>query len=260
MMGEPIEYTKAGHIATLRMNRPDAMNAINLRMIEQFDAALTTAAADQDVRVLILTGVANAFCVGADIKELKNWDVDPTLRDRFYSLAPVMFRKLEEFPRPVIAAVNGVAIAGGFELCCYADIVIAVEDARIGDGHANFVGFGPVSAVLAPYLMPRKKAAELLFTGDIWTAAELADAGFVNWVVPSGELEATVAAMAGKIASKQPIALAAAKALMRRAGSVDNALLLSHAFESAQRIFTTRDFAEGLKAFEEKRPAIFEGR
>lgn len=259
-MGGPIDYVKEGHVATIRMNRPEAMNAINLDMIERFDAVLTEAAADHDVRVLILTGVGNAFCVGADIKQLKCWEIDPSLRERFYALAPAMFRKLEEFPRPVIAAVNGVAVAGGFELCCYADIVIAAEGVKMGDGHANFVGFGPVSAVLAPYLMSRKKAAELLFTGDVWTARELADAGFVNHVVPAEQLAGTVRKMAEKIASKQPIALAAAKSLMRRAGSIDNGLLLSHAFESAQRIFTTRDFAEGLKAFEEKRSPRFEGR
>lgn len=259
-MDNPIQSMKSGHVVTIRMNRPRALNAINLAMIEMIDAALIDAARDPDVRVLVITGADTAFCVGADIRELGQWQHDPSLRERFYTLAPEMFRKLRDFPHPVIAAVNGLTVAGGFELGCYADLIIAAEDAMIGDGHANFVGFGPVSAVLGPLMMPGKKVAELLFTGDLWTARDMAEAGFVNRVVPRADLMDAVQEIAQKIASKQPLALTAAKALLRKAGSGDSATLLADAFESAQRIFETEDFAEGLKAFEEKRRPVFKGR
>jgi enoyl-CoA hydratase/carnithine racemase len=179
-----ILYEKCGHVATITMNRPEALNAITVDMIESFADALFVAEADNTVRALILTGAGRVFCVGADIRQLKLWREGPNLRERFSTRAPAMFLQLAQFPRPIIAAVNGVAAAGGFELCCCADLVIAAEDAMIGDAHANFVGFGPISAVLASQVMPQKLASELLLTGDMWSSRRLEQAGFVNRVVP----------------------------------------------------------------------------
>src|ERR1700675_4318074 len=257
---QPVLYEKDGHIATITMNRPEEMNAINVEMIDAFVVHLIEATRDADIRVLIVTGVGRAFCVGADIRQLKKWEQDESLRERFYTAAPRLFRLLEEFPHPVIAAVNGVAAAGGVELCCYADLVVAADDAKIGDAHANFVGFGPISAVVAPYLFPRKIVAELLLTGDMWTAADMKTVGFVNRVVPAGEALQAARALAEQIAVKPPLAMSAAKGLMRRAGLVDRGELLSQAFASAQHNFATQDFAEGLRAFAEKRPPVYVGK
>jgi enoyl-CoA hydratase/carnithine racemase len=229
-------------------------------MIVGFSHALRRAIADEDVRALIITGAGRAFCVGADVKQLAKWQHDVTLRDRFYTEAPTMFRLLEEFSHPIIAAVNGIAAAGGFELCCCADLVVAADDALIGDGHANYVGFGPVSCVKAPSLLPSKTVNELLLTGDLWPAGKLAELGFVNSVVPADGVLARANEYAAKIASKPPKAIATARWLMRRARSADSPTLLSEAFEKAKANFLTEDFLEGVRAFQEKRLPCYQGR
>jgi enoyl-CoA hydratase/carnithine racemase len=259
-MSEAIVYATRGHVATITMNRPEARNAITVEMIEAFSAALSAAAADHDVRVLILTGAGRAFCVGADLRQLSRWKAEPGLRERFCAQAADMFALLAQFPRPVIAAVNGTAAAGGFELCCFADLVIAADDAMIGDAHANFVGFGPVSAVMAATVLPPKLAHELLYTGEMWPARRLVDAGFVNRVVPADQVVATANELASAIAGKPPLASMHAKELLRRSRHQDAITLLPDAFERARRIFESRDFAEGLAAFGEKRPPNFTGR
>jgi len=258
-MSEVILYRKEGHVATITLNRPEALNAITVEMIEELTAVLSVAGGDEEIRVLLLTGSGRAFCVGADILQLKRWTEDSRLRERFRLGAPEMFRLLQEFRRPIIAAVNGVAAAGGFELCCLADIVVAVEEAMIGDAHANYVGFGPVSAVMAARMMPRKLACELLFTGEMWSARRLELAGFVNRVVPSDQLMAVANRLAERIASKPPLALAAAKGLMRQLDQLEPRALLAEAFACAERMFESEDFGEGLRAFEEHRPPAFKG-
>jgi enoyl-CoA hydratase/carnithine racemase len=139
-------------------------------------------------------------------------------------------------------------------------MVVAAEGAMMGDGHANYVGFGPVSAVMAARMLPRKLACELLFTGEMWPARRLELAGFVNRVVPSDQLLTCVIGLAERIASKPPLALAAAKALMRRLDEVEPEVLLAEAFGRAGQMFESDDFAEGLRAFAENRLPAYQGR
>jgi enoyl-CoA hydratase len=258
-MSEIILYRKKGHVATITLNRPEALNAITVEMIEELTAVLTVAGGDEEVRALVLTGAGRAFCVGADILQLKRWSEHSRLRERFRIGAAEMFRLLHGFRRPVIAALNGVTAAGGFELCCLADLVIAAEGAMVGDAHANYVGFGPMSAVMAARMLPRKLACELMFTGEMWPARKLELAGFVNRVVPPDQLMAVTIELADRIAAKPPLALAAVKDLMRRMDELEPGPLLAEAFRRAEEVFETRDFTEGLRAFEENRAPQFKG-
>lgn len=255
---ETIIYEKKGHIAILTLNRPEKLNAMNSQLSIDVADALHDTEKDKDVIALILTGAGRGFCAGADLTEVKAAAENEEIRRKRES-APSILEELNRFPKPVVAAVNGVATAGGFELILYSDIVVAADTARIGDAHANFVGIGPAATTLAPYRMNRKKAAELLLTGDIWPAVELEKAGLVNHVVPADKLLEKAEEIANKIASHMPLAMVAAKNIMNRAGLVDPDTLWAYVGEVVHRIAQTEDFMEGMRAFAEKRTPVYKG-
>jgi enoyl-CoA hydratase len=254
---ETIIYEKKDHVAVVTLNRPERLNAINAQMSIDMADALADAESDKSINVLILTGAGRGFCAGADLTEVRarSEGKETTRRAR----VPSAVELIKNFPKPVIAAVNGVAAAGGFEMILCSDIVVASDTAHIGDAHANFVGIGPWSTTMASYKMTRTKAAELLLTGDIWPASELEKAGLVNYVVPADKLMEKAMEIAGKIASHMPLAMAAAKDIIKRAGLTDPVTLMAYAGEVVQRIGKTEDFAEGMKAFAEKRKPVYKG-
>jgi enoyl-CoA hydratase len=256
---ETILYDKKGHVATITLNRPEKLNAMSIQL--SYDCADAFGDAEKDVNIiaLILTGTGRGFCAGADLSEVKMATEDPEMAKK-RKTAPRLLEVMAGFRKPVIAAVNGVATAGGFELILYSDLVVASETARIGDAHANFVGIGPAATTIAPYKMNRMKAAELLLTGDIWPAIELEKAGLVNYVVPADKLMAKAEELANKIASHMPLAMVAAKDIMNRAGLSDPATLWAYVNEVEERISKTEDFKEGMRAFAEKRTPNFKGK
>ena len=255
---ETILYDKKGHVAKITLNRPEKLNAMNSQLSYDVADALADAEKDKNIIALILTGAGRGFCAGADLGEVKLAQENPEIAKKREN-APRLLELLNVFPKPVVAAVNGVATAGGFELILYSDIVVAADTARIGDAHANFVGIGPAATTLAPYRMNRKKANELLLTGDIWPAVELEKAGLVNHVVPADKLMEKAEEIANKIASHMPLAMIAAKDIMNRAGLSDPDTLWAYVNEVCQRISKTEDFTEGMKAFAEKRTPVFKG-
>jgi enoyl-CoA hydratase/carnithine racemase len=250
-----------GPIARLTLNRLQAMNALNVATLVELERRLAEISNNNEIRVVVLTGNGNAFCAGADLKEvLAGAQLGPGESD-FLDRANVVFGALRDFPKPVIAALNGVTMAGGLELAMCADVVVAAESATIADAHANFGVYpGAGGAAILPRLIPLNMAMYLLLTGKSLSAAEMKACGLVSEVHPDEGLADAALALARHIAKKSPIALRRMKEVARASAdkSRDNALL--HEQVMLRRHMRSFDFQEGLRAFAEKRAPQFQGR
>ena len=234
---------------------------MNLAVLAELDLRLTEIAVDEEVRVLVLTGAGAAFCAGADLKEvLAGQKLGPGEAD-FLDRANQVFGRLRNFPKPVIAALNGVTMAGGLELAMCADLVVAAESATIADAHANFGVFpGAGGAAVLPRLIPLNMAMYLLLTGKSLSSTEMKACGFVCEVHPDAGFADAVQQLAKHIARKSPIALRRMKEVARASAdkSRDDALL--HEQVMLRQHMRTFDFQEGLQAFAEKRAPRFQDR
>lgn len=249
-------------VATLTLNRPEAMNAITQRMKDELGAALDAVAAEDDARVLVVTGSGEkAFCAGADIKERAG--SDPTPAEFFFRQQAThrLFTRLEQFSKPVIAALNGVAFGGGAEIALCADLRVAVEHARFGltELSLGVIPAGGGTQRLARLVGPAK-AKELLFTATRLSAAEALALGLVNRVVPAGRLEDEVRTLARTLARMPPLALRFAKQAVDKGLQADLQTALDFELYAAAILFDTEDRREGMRAFIEKRAPRFKGR
>ena len=250
----------ADGIAVVTVNRPAALNALNVEVLEELAAAFATLQKNESVACVILTGSgAKAFVAGADIAAMQPLDAVSAVH--FARLGHTVFNVIEKFPKPVIAAVNGFALGGGCELAMACDIRIAAENARFGQPEVNLgviPGFG--GTLRLTRLIGKGRAKELIFTGDMVDAQEAYRIGLANKVVAAEELLAVARSMAAKIAAKGPVAVRFAKE------AVDNGLEMD--LDRAGRFeadlfglcFATADQKEGMQAFLDKRPAKFVGR
>ncbi|MBP1707327.1 MAG: short chain enoyl-CoA hydratase [Chloroflexi bacterium] len=256
------EKNKNG-VATITINRPQKMNSLSLPLLRELGDAMNDAENSRDVRVIILTGTGKAFCAGADLGDVNDRNtangLDKEAEAEFHRTAGATFARIENCTKPLIAAVNGYAIAGGFEICLWCDIIIASEDARIGDGHATYILMGPISTNLLPRQIGYKKTMELLLTGDLWPARELEKAGFVNKVVPADKLMETANELAAKIAEKSPLGSKYTKAIVKQAVSAPVDVVNAYAFSVLTLLGLSKDRAEGVKAFAEKRKPRYTG-
>ena len=254
-----IEYTKEGRIAIFRINRPEAMGALNIEGMKQLTRAFMDFRDDDALWVGILTGTGEkAFSAGVDVKEFLPF-VRETKHTKWQRPAGIL-RGLDLW-KPLIAACNGLTLGGGLEMCLACDIMIASENAKFGLPEVR-VGIipGGGGTQRLPRIIPRRLAAEMLFTGKTIDAREAYRIGLVNKVVSPGELMAEAKKMAESICEAAPLAVRYAKELMiRGAGlSLEEGLRLEDDIEST--LMTTEDFKEAVTAFAEKRKPDFKGK
>jgi len=259
---ETIIYEKKNRVAKITLNRPEAMNAITRTMFLEIGQALDDAEQDNSISVIVLTGSGKSFCAGVDLKfateELK------TLQDQqdLFRLGNKMaLEKIEGLSKPVIAAIHGYCLAGGFEMMMAADLVIADENAKIGDQHINFGLFGGGGCVYRlALLVGMRKAKEIVLMGKRLSGKEAEQLGLINLAVPADKLESAVDEMAAELANKSPVAIKLSKWYINRVSMPDADTRLELAIMYSLIDSTSEDKEEGMKAFIEKRKPVFKGR
>jgi len=259
-----LRLERQGPTARITLNRPAAMNALSGPLCEELARALGQVERDPGVRVVVLTGAGRAFCAGADLKGVFDaTGSEPQADDpmsAFLEQVAGMIDRLRVLPKPTIAAINGLTMAGGLELAMACDLIVAAAGARIGDAHANYGVFpGAGGAAVLPRRIGPTAAKYLLFTGDTMAAAELVPLGLVNRVVPDDHLLAEVDKLAAHIGTKSPLVLRRMKQAV--ADSLEQpqstALRMERLVLEAHR--HSHDIREGLAAFVGKRTPDFKG-
>jgi len=254
-MSDVVHYELRDQIAWLTIDRPDARNALNQPVRQGLFDGVRRFNADHDAKVLVLTGAGDlAFCAGADLKEMSEDGLQVPPPD----FIPQFGRNIE-VAKPTIAAVNGVAYAGGFLLAQTCDLCVAAENARFAISEAK-VGRGAPWAVPLPWLIPPRVAMEMLLTGDPIDAHRAYEVGLVNSVVPAAELQQATQLLAERVASNAPLSVLAAKQMVRLIAEHP----LGEAFAESDRIWRSallsEDAQEGPAAFREGRQPQWKGR
>jgi enoyl-CoA hydratase len=258
-----------GTIATIRLNRPERMNAVIEEMYDEIHDALERASADPGIRCLILTGTVNrrdgvekqAFCAGADLKEHAAGKRSVNARRRYIRLAHKTGRTIHDLPKPVIAAVNGPARGAGTEMALCCDLLLMAEEATLAlpeVGLGTFVGGGATH--LLPRLIGLSKAKELIYTGRVVDGKEAVELGMALACYPVARLMDEARTLAREIAGKAPISIAFAKRLLQRSPGLDYATAVDQETEAILTCMESEDWKEGIRAYVEKRKPRFLGR
>jgi enoyl-CoA hydratase/carnithine racemase len=262
-----ILYDKKDAIATITINRPQAMNAGTIRTWSEIADAFHDAEIDNDVRVVVLTGAGRAFCAGDDVKEIF---LNPEFRDAKPNTArdveewrthkPVALDFLIDYPKPTIASVNGAAVGYGCDIALMCDMRVCSDQARFGE---VFIRRGLIpeagGLLVLPRLVGLARAYELILTGDIIDAKEAERIGMVNRVVPHAQLGEATMALATKLAQQAPLAQRLAKEALRVGLNLNLPYFYGYQRHGQHLMFATKDHLEGAKSFVEKRPANFKG-
>jgi enoyl-CoA hydratase len=249
-----------GPFATVTVDRPKSLNALDTRTLQELEKIAGDLALRSDVRGVVLTGAGEkAFVAGADIAEMNGMDADRARH--FGALGQRVMDAISALPFPVVAAVNGFALGGGCELALACDFIYASENARFGLPEVSLgvlPGFGGTQRLTR--LVGRARAKELIFTGDILDATKAKEIGLVLDVVPLPKLLGHARAALERVAKKGPLAIRRAKEAIDRGADLDLADGLEIERQLFSDLFNSADRTEGMKAFLEKRPPVFTGR
>lgn len=264
-----VDVDSVSAVATITLNRPSRRNALNQHMLSALDAAVARLAADDSVRVIVLTGAGNSFCSGVDTDELVGGtNTGPhtpgsggaeALRQGF-SLSHRIILSLFNVEKPVIAAIDGPAVGAGLDLACACDLRIASPTARFSAAYIKvglFPGYGGVW--FYPRLFGMSRAAEMMLTGDFLSAEQALEAGFLNRLVPQQDLQKEAESLAARIAAGPPIAVRLAKTMMHRSLGVDLATSLDMSAAAESITLSSADHAEGMAAARDKRKPKYRG-
>jgi enoyl-CoA hydratase len=261
MSYETLIYEKEEGIAIVTLNRPDRLNALSFKLKEELSNVFDVMEKDDEVKVVIVTGGLKAFSAGADIKERAT--VQTSQPQMFFNQRKThaFFCKIEDFEKPVIAAVSGVAVGGGCELSLVCDLRIASETARFG---VPEVKIGVIPAAGGTQRLPRiigiTRAKELLYTGDFIDAQEAYRLNLVNKVVPVDKLMDAAKELARKLMNNPPLSVKFAKRAVNAGMQLDLASALEYEAFCAAIVVASEDRMEGFKAFVEKRKPVYKGR
>ncbi|MGH3319563.1 MAG: enoyl-CoA hydratase/isomerase family protein [Streptosporangiaceae bacterium] len=259
-----LEYEVRDGVGTILLNRPRRKNAFTMEMIDQWAGILVDARTDPAVRVVVVTGAGDAFCSGVDLTQYAGSDSRPTPLERKRSLTDRIHRiayALEDLDKPVIAAVNGVAVGAGMDMALMCDMRIAARSARFSEGYIR-VGLvpGDGGCYYLPRLVGVSKALELLLSGDFVDATEAERLGIVNRTVDDDQLTTAVGELAGKITNAPPVAVGMIKRATYQSARTDLRTALDLISSHMGVVTSTEDSAEALAAFREKRAPVFRGR
>lgn len=242
-MSDLVLTERIGAVLVATLNRPEARNALNPELIDDLSVVLREADTDPSVRAIVLTGAGTVFCAGMDLKAFAKGG------GGFDGL--VWFFR-EGIATPVIAALNGSALAGGFELALACDLVVAAEDAKLGIAEVKRGLFAAGGGTTLADRVPLAVALEMGLTGDLVTASEAKQFGLVNRAVPAGEVREAALTLAGRIAENGPLGVAMTKKLMRERRWAEP--------DEVTSVFKSADAVEGARAFAERRSPVWTGK
>ena len=258
-----ILYSKEAAVATITLNRPEKRNSFSPDMVAGIQIAIADAASDEDVRVLVVTGAGHAFCSGGDVKAMADQFAahQGTFSRNATAEGAPLYGLIHHFPKPTVAAVNGVCVGGGLEIALACDIRIASDRARFSEA---FVRRGMMPMGSGTFILPKlvgvDKACLLIWTGDMIDAKEAERIGLVTSVVPHEELGMAVSELTDKLVKAAPLAIRAAKQAIYRGLGTDLDAALEWAFARDSELAKTEDHEEGSRAFVEKREPVFRGK
>ena len=258
-MSETVLYHKHDNVVTITLNRPDALNSINRQLREELGEAITEFDGDADAFVAIITGAGRAFCAGRDLKERAADNAEGIQARAHHSMSPNRPYMWPQTWKPLIAAVNGFALAGGWSIAQMCDLRIAAEEAKLGITETKWSLLPPFGTIL-PKMLPLSAVLELVFTAQPVTAQRAYEMGFLNKVVPADQLMPEALALANQIAENAPLAVQYFKELAYRGLNMSTQDISSLTYHMYDQLLTTEDSQEGPRAFAEKRKPRWQGK